>query len=46
LSFFTLHHRRQLVELAAQSHLPTMYQGREFIEVGGLLSYGTDRIDQ
>jgi putative tryptophan/tyrosine transport system substrate-binding protein len=46
LSFFTLHHRRQLVELAAQSRLPAMYQGREFMEVGGLLSYGTDRIDQ
>jgi putative ABC transport system substrate-binding protein len=46
LSFFTLYHRRQLVELAAQSRLPAMYQGREFMEVGGLLSYGTDRIDQ
>jgi putative ABC transport system substrate-binding protein len=46
LNFFTLYHRRQLIELAAQSRLPAMYQGREFMEVGGLLSYGTDRIDQ
>ncbi len=46
LSAFTLHHRRQLVELAATSRLPAMYQGREFAEAGGLMSYATDRRDQ
>jgi len=32
-------HRRRLAELAAMSHLPTMYQGREHVEGGGLISY-------
>ena len=32
-------HRRRLAELAAMSHLPTMYQGREHVEAGGLISY-------
>jgi putative ABC transport system substrate-binding protein len=46
LSAFTLHHRSQIVALAAASRLPAMYQGREFAEAGGLVSYGTDRLDQ
>jgi putative ABC transport system substrate-binding protein len=46
LSAFTLHHRDQIVALAATSRLPAMYQGREFAEAGGLVSYGTDRLDQ
>jgi putative ABC transport system substrate-binding protein len=46
LSAFTLHHRRQIVALAAQHRLPAMYQGRAFAEAGGLMSYGTDRLDQ
>lgn len=46
LSVFTMRHRKQIVALAAESHLPAMYQGREFTEVGGLMSYGTDRLDQ
>jgi putative tryptophan/tyrosine transport system substrate-binding protein len=40
-----LHHRSRLAELAATSHLPTMYNGREFVEAGGLLSYGPSRRD-
>jgi putative ABC transport system substrate-binding protein len=35
-------HRLRLVELAAQSRLPTMYQTREFAQVGGLMAYGAD----
>ena len=46
LSAFTLHHRRQIVALAAESRLPAMYQGREFAAAGGLMSYGTNRLDQ
>ncbi|RPJ79928.1 MAG: ABC transporter substrate-binding protein, partial [Acidobacteria bacterium] len=30
---------RRLAELAAMSHLPTMHQGRAFVEAGGLISY-------
>jgi putative ABC transport system substrate-binding protein len=31
--------RRRIVELAAAHRLPTMYQGRLYMEVGGLMSY-------
>ena len=39
-------HPERLAALAAQSRLPAMYQGQEFAEAGGLMSYGTDRLDQ
>jgi putative tryptophan/tyrosine transport system substrate-binding protein len=32
--------RRQIVEFVAQSRLPTMYFFREFVDAGGLMSYG------
>jgi putative ABC transport system substrate-binding protein len=32
-------HRARLVDLAAQSRLPTIYRAREFAEAGGLMSY-------
>ena len=35
--------RGQLVALAAQYRLPTLYEFRELAEAGGLLSYGPDR---
>jgi putative ABC transport system substrate-binding protein len=38
-------HRARLVELAAQSRLPTMYPVREFAEAGGLMAYGVDLRD-
>ena len=38
--FFT-QQRVKIVALAAQSALPTVYQLREFVAAGGLISYGT-----
>ena len=32
--------RQQITRLAAEHRLPTMYEAREFVEAGGLISYG------
>jgi putative ABC transport system substrate-binding protein len=37
--------RRRLIELAARQALPAIYFEREFAEVGGLMSYGTNFAD-
>lgn len=37
--------RRQIVALAAERRLPAMYEGREFVEDGGLISYGPDIVE-
>ena len=34
--------RVQFVQLAARHSLPALYSGREFSEIGGLMSYGTN----
>ena len=34
--------RREIVDLAAKLRLPTIYGSRQFVEAGGLISYGTD----
>jgi putative ABC transport system substrate-binding protein len=39
-------HRARLVKLAAEHRLPTIYGSREYVEAGGLLSYGPDQIEQ
>jgi putative ABC transport system substrate-binding protein len=39
-SAFFYAHRTQIVDLAAKSRLPAIYEHREFVEVGGLMSYG------
>jgi putative ABC transport system substrate-binding protein len=36
-------YRATIVELAAKGRIPTMYQFREFVEVGGLMAYGIDQ---
>ena len=38
-------YRPRVVEFAAMSRLPAMYGLREFVDAGGLMSYGTDRRD-
>jgi putative tryptophan/tyrosine transport system substrate-binding protein len=36
----TQRHRRVIVDLAAKHHLPAIYASREFVEAGGLMTYG------
>jgi putative ABC transport system substrate-binding protein len=36
----TFFHRERIVSLAASSRLPTVFPYREFVELGGLMSYG------
>jgi putative ABC transport system substrate-binding protein len=38
----TTNHRREIVELAAKQLLPGMYVMRDFVDDGGLISYGID----
>jgi putative tryptophan/tyrosine transport system substrate-binding protein len=38
-------HRKRVVELAAKSRLPAIYPNSEFMDAGGLMSYGPDRVD-
>jgi putative tryptophan/tyrosine transport system substrate-binding protein len=40
-----LSHRELVVELADKSGLPTVYPGREFVEVGGLIAYTFDMVE-
>ena len=39
-------HRAEVISLAAHYRLPAVYPQRDFAEIGGLLSYGNDRLDQ
>ena len=42
-TFFT--ERRRLVNLAAQNRLPATYPWRDFVDAGGLMSYGPNLVD-
>jgi putative tryptophan/tyrosine transport system substrate-binding protein len=44
-SAFVNFHREKLAQLALNYRLPTMYGFREFVEVGGLVSYGASTSD-
>jgi putative ABC transport system substrate-binding protein len=37
---FTLQNRKRIVDFAAQRRLPAIYEAGEFVETGGLISYG------
>jgi putative ABC transport system substrate-binding protein len=38
-------YRSLIVELAEKGRLPTIYPWRQFVEAGGLMSYGIDLVD-
>jgi putative ABC transport system substrate-binding protein len=40
-----LNERRRLVALAAKNRLPQVYGGRDFVDAGGLMSYGPNLAD-
>lgn len=42
---FLVTHRAKITSLVARNRLPAVYPFRDFIEVGGLLSYGNDLYD-
>ena len=42
---FSLMSEHRLAELAVKSRLPSMYDRREFVDDGGLMSYGTNYAD-
>jgi ABC-type uncharacterized transport system substrate-binding protein len=44
-SAFFLRQRQQLVKFAANHALPASYDGREFVQLGGLMSYGANVTD-
>ena len=45
LSPLTTDHRKRVAELAAQHRLPAMYYTRDFVDAGGLVSYGPNLVE-
>ena len=42
---FTVQHRQRIIEFAATTRLPAIYEDRVFAEAGGLVSYGPNVLD-
>jgi putative tryptophan/tyrosine transport system substrate-binding protein len=42
---FTRLHRQRIIDFVAERHLPAIYESREFVDAGGLISYGIDLSD-
>jgi putative ABC transport system substrate-binding protein len=42
----TYEHRKTVVDFAAKSRIPTMWGHRQFVDVGGLMSYAVNFYDQ
>jgi putative ABC transport system substrate-binding protein len=42
---FTLSHQSHIIGFASQNRLPAMYEQKEFVEAGGLMSYAPDHAD-
>jgi putative tryptophan/tyrosine transport system substrate-binding protein len=42
---FTMMERERVAEFALRQRLPTMYSFREYVEAGGLMSYGANSVD-
>ena len=40
-----LHHRRLVVDLLARRKLPAVFPSRDYVEAGGLMSYGTSTVE-
>jgi ABC-type uncharacterized transport system substrate-binding protein len=45
-SGLSIKHRDTIIMQAAKQKLPAVYYGRGFVAAGGLLSYGSDRVEQ
>ena len=41
---FTSQHRKLIIDFPAQHRLPAIYEAREFVEAGGLISYGPNLV--
>lgn len=41
---FTTANRQRIIDFAARSRLPAIYETREFVETGGLISYGPNLV--
>jgi putative tryptophan/tyrosine transport system substrate-binding protein len=42
---FNINHRREITSLTARHRFPAVYPQRIYSEIGGLLSYGNDPLD-